>query len=179
MFHIENYHVGVTPPHIITISEINQSGRKSCGYYVTLKLTNIGKSIAKGCEALITATGEYIEDGWITQDNWFPLTISWVFDEWALQAHGKPREERDLVPKRPYLFHALGVSSNKPDLLCLYPTLIARNQCLEYPPRIFCFEITAFSEGAKTVRKYVHVEWEKEELDNHKEIPDRLKVGNG
>jgi hypothetical protein len=166
------------PPHLIEIPEINPKTKASSrGYYVTLKLTNIGKSIAERAQVLITAKGQYFyEDGWKSQENWIPISIRWILDEWAEIADKKPTQERALIPERPYLFHILGISSNQPSLFHLYPVIIPRHQSDKYPPGTYCFEVTAFALGAKTVKKYVHVEWKGEEADTYKEISERMIV---
>lgn len=167
-----------TSPHIVEIPEINlETKAKSTGYYVTLKLTNSGKSIAEKVQVLITAKGQdFYEDGWKTQDNWFPVSVRWTLDEWTQIAEGKPTEEKDLVPEKPYLFHALGISSNQSSLFYLYPVIIPRHQSDTYPPGKYCFEITAIALGAKTVKKYVHVDWKSPELDTEATIPERMIV---
>jgi hypothetical protein len=169
--------VEATHPHLIRIPEVNRdTGTKSKGYYVTLSLTNIGKSMAKSGQLLITKKGQHIDNQWRLQKNWLPVQVQWILDEWAMIAGKKPTEERNLIPERPYQFHALGISSNEPDKFWLKTLLMPRHQPDSYPAGTYCFEIAAFAEDAKTVRQYVHVEWEKEEPDHRKEIPDRLKV---
>ena len=169
--------VEASPPHLIEIPEINVgTGAKSKGYYVTLTLTNIGKSTAKSGQPLITKKGQFIDSKWELQENWLPVQIQWILDEWAMKAEKKPTEERNLIPERPYQFHAFGISSNAPDKFWLKTILMPRLQPDNYSAGTYCFEITAFAEGARTVRKYVHVEWEKQEPENQKEIPHRLKV---
>jgi len=167
-----------TPPHIIEIPEVNQeTEEKSKGYYVTLKITNIGKSIAGKTQIMITAKGQYFyEDGWKTQDDWIPVSIRWILDEWTQRVEGKPTEERDLIPERPYFLHILGISSHISSAFRIYPIIIPRHQSDKYVPGIYCFEITAFALGIRTVKKYIYVEWKDSDIETSMTIPERLIV---
>jgi hypothetical protein len=167
-----------TSPPLLEIPEINhETGDTSRGYYVTLKLINTGRSVAKNTQPQITRIAQYMYDnGWQIQHNWVPVSITWILDEWTRVAEGKPTEERDLISERPYLFHALGIGSTQPDLLNIYPTVIPRHQRDKYAPGEYCFEITVFALGAETIKKYVHTKWKQEEPDTFASIPDRLEV---
>ncbi|PQP34584.1 hypothetical protein C6A37_07040 [Desulfobacteraceae bacterium SEEP-SAG9] len=167
------------PPHIIKIPEINRETKKmdATGYYVTLKLLNTGRSVAKDAQAMITGRAYFQHaDGWQIQPGWMPLPINWVLDEWTRMSGKGPTEERDLIPERAYLFHAVGVSSVQSNQLLIYPTLSPNSQVPKYVTGEHCFEITVFAIGAKTIKKYVYVNFKKDENDNHLEIPKRLKV---
>ena len=166
------------PPHIIEIPEISpETKKKSTGYYVTLMLINTGRLVAKSAQPQITAKAQYMyADGWKIQQNWIPVSIGWVLDEWIQMSEGRPTEERDMIPERPYLFHALGISSIQPHYLNIYPTIIPRHQSNQYVPGEYCFEIKVFAIGAKTIKKYVHVKWKQEEPDTFTSIPDRIEV---
>jgi hypothetical protein len=130
------------------------------GYYVNLPLTNVGQTLARGCQPLVTSVGEHAEGkGWARDPNWLPIGLRWVLDELNVEAHGKPTEERNLVPRRPYLFNLGNVSTQHPSQFRLILILVATGQRHTFPPGDYCFEITVYSENAEPTVKWYRVQW--------------------
>ena len=150
------------PPFLQHAPEIATDTGSSVGsgIYAHIPLTNDGKTLARKCQSLLTAWGKPgHENVWESQKNWVPLGLRWILDEPNIYAAGKPTEERDLVPKRPYLFNLGCISTQHPDKFRLLTVVEPTAQSSRFDSGTYCFEVTAFSENADPVVKYYKLQW--------------------
>lgn len=130
------------------------------GLYVNIPLTNNGQTLARKCQPVLTAWGECTSEGkWRREANWLPIGLTWVLDEPNLYAAGKPTEERDLVPNRPYLFNLGCTSTRHPDEFVLLLVVRPSAQDSSFAPGDYCFEVTAFSENAEPAVRWYQAKW--------------------
>ena len=132
------------PPHLRPVPT-TISDKKVNSYILTLQLINTGKTIAKSAQPLITSVGSIKNAKWRTQNNWIPVPLRWVFDELSQHSKGKPTEERDLIPHRPYLFNLGQLSMAHPETFLLLYSIISKSQTESYERGEHCFELTAFA----------------------------------
>ena len=154
------------PPHLIRVP-VDQSGEKvsnnkekTIAYILYMKLINTGKSIARSAQPLITNVGSFKDSKWQIQAYWLPLPLLWAFDEWSQKATGKPTEEKDLVPQRPYIFNIGTLSTEKPDTFDLLCHIASKSQTVSYGPGEHCFEVTVYALESQTARKYIRLQWD-------------------
>jgi hypothetical protein len=146
------------------------------GLYVNILLMNVGQTLAKNCQPLVTAVGRINDGKWQEVKNWTPLGLEWVLDETAQQATGKPTEERDLIPRKPYFFN-LGCASTRHEMhFKLLVTTVPTAQNTMFPPGQYCFEIVVYGERVKPVTKYFHVEWDGMPIKSSGELAQKIRV---
>jgi hypothetical protein len=134
------------------------------GCYATFTVINTGRTAAVRCQPVLTMIYErHLGVGgkvnWIPVKSWIPLPLLWSLDEPNIAADGRPTQDRDLVPHRPYLFDLGNCSSRDPDAFHLRPTVHPFSQETSFKPGERCFEITVFSENAEPIKKWVHLNW--------------------
>ncbi len=128
-------------------------------YSIDLELKNIGQSVAKDCQALLTAVADKTDTGWIPRSNWVPIGLRWVFEDSAHIATQYP-EMVDLAPQRSYPFSLGIVSRYDCKNLVLTCHGILGGQSYQFPAgKEYCFEITVFSTNASTEVIYLLVNW--------------------
>jgi hypothetical protein len=141
---------------------INNTPR-ALGCYITLTLTNVGLRAALRCQPVLTMLYErgHFEGGrlgWSKWERWIPVPLLWSLDESNVTS-GRPTAERDLVPRRPYMFDLGGCSTLAPDDFNIRSTAYPFAQPMTFRASEHCFEITVFSENAEPVVKFVRVNW--------------------
>jgi hypothetical protein len=146
------------PPLFRPAPEIDDVGNKvATGYYLTIELLNMGKTVAYHAQPHITGFWIFQGGRWHQDHSWIPVGLKWVFDEILSKSAKEPTEEKDLVPTRPYFFNLLKLSTSHPDefvlLLIFYPTA----QPSMFPVGRYCFEITVTAENSKSSRQYYEV----------------------
>ena len=166
------------PPLFQKASEFHPttSQRVGSGFYVNVELRNTGETLAKSCQPVVTAMGKFDAGKWQKQENWIPLSLEWILDELSRQAAGKPTEERDLVPYKPYHFNLGCVSTTDPHAFRLLVTINPSAQQTRFLRGQYCFEITVFAEKVKPCTKYFHVKWVGECTDNLEEVKTKIRV---
>jgi hypothetical protein len=152
------------------------SQRVGSGFYVNVELRNMGETLAKSCQPVVTAMGKFDAGKWQKQEDWIPLTLEWVLDELSRHVSGKPTEERDLIPHKPYNFNLGCVSTTDPHAFRLLVTIVPSAQQARFTRGQYCFEITVFAEKAKPATKYFHVKWAGECTDNFEEVKTKIRV---
>lgn len=165
------------PPHLRQTPATNiQTGeRVGTLYPLSIRLQNKGKTIAKNARVLITNMGTISEGEWETQANWVAPYILWALDEPAMLS-GQPTGDRDLVPERPYIFNLGQLGTRFPDTFKLRVVSMPGGQLVDYPAGEYCFEVTAFAEGADPRKKYVHVQWDGQCTEDFETVKGRIRV---
>jgi len=145
-------------PHIRPVP-VGTPEKSITSYIVTLEILNLGKTIAPCAQPLVTQVRTFQNGQWRKVEGWVPVPLYWVFDELSQRSTGKPTEEKDLIPHRPYLFNLGEFSTGHPDNFLLLKPIISRSQKEAYEPGEHCFEVTVFSLNTEPVPKYIHIKW--------------------
>jgi hypothetical protein len=124
-------------------------------WYVNSTIRNVGGSIAKTVQPVLTATAERLPDRrWRRHTDWIPLGLRWCLDE-INAVRGAPTQDRYLVPNRPYLFDLGKVSTYLPEPKFEITTLVKPTaQQNDFATGEYCFEVTAYSENAPPTRSW-------------------------
>jgi hypothetical protein len=140
--------------------------------YINCFVTNVGGSVAKLAEPVLTAVARRSADNrWQRTPDWLPLGLRWSLDEINL-VRGSPTEGRLLVPNRPYLFDLAKISAYLPQPRLEMLTLLKpAAQETDYSPGEYCFEVTIYSENAAPASAWYLVS-----VDRDVSAPDPLKV---
>jgi hypothetical protein len=154
----------------------NTDQRVGSRFYVNIQLRNAGETLAKCCQPVVTAMGKFDAGKWQKQENWIPVGLEWALAELSRPAFGKPAEERDLVPQRPYHFNLGCISTTDPHVFRLLVTVGSSAQEARFVRGQYCFEVTIFAEKARPVIKYFHVKWVGGCTDDLEEVLTRIKV---
>ena len=168
----------LTPPLFQKAPEFHPTTSQRVGsvFFVNVLLENIGETLAKSCQPVVMAVGRYDAGKWQKQKNWIPLGLEWVLDELSRPATGKPTEERDLVPQKPYHFNLGCLSTTDPHAFRLLVTVAPSAQETRFLRGQYCFEVKAFAEKAKPVTKYFHVKWLGECTDSFEDVKTKIRV---
>lgn len=130
----------------------NTGSKEYTGFFITVQLINVGKTIAKDVQPLLTAVGYKDEKGmWNREIDWIAIPLQWVLGETSLQ--------RDLVPERPYMFNLGSFSKARVGRFLFTYVMSPKAQKETVGPGEYCFEVTIFSVNAKTEKKYVYVKF--------------------
>ena len=177
---------GFEQPFYRRAPEINEeTGRQGgIGYYINLLLINIGKRTAKNCQPLLTSMWRHIEDRWEHIENWIPVALKWamgedheyVKDVQKIGVFKKLREERNLIPQRPYYFNLGCISTTHADELRILQLIFLTAQSDKVGPGEYCFEVTVTGEEVDLPPKYFYVIWRGGCTDNLKEVEQRFEV---
>jgi len=145
-------------------------------YQLSIRIKNIGKTIAKNTSLLVSKMGQFKNGKWDIQPNWIPAPIRWALDVPADVGGAIPTEERNLIPERPYAINLGALRMDYPNSFVLNAIIMPGNQDRMYEPGVFCFECTAFAEGADSATKYVRIEWDGGCSEDFDEVKKRIKV---
>jgi hypothetical protein len=141
-------------------TEIDNSRHIELGpaWYVNGTIQNVGGSIAKTVQPVLTAAAERLPDRrWRQYIDWIPLGLIWSLDE-INAVRGTPTQDRYLVPHRPYMFDRGKISAYAPDPAFELRTLISpMAQKNAFRLGEHCFEVTAYSENAPPTRSWYRV----------------------
>jgi hypothetical protein len=151
----------------------NQNGT---AYYINILLTNTGNRTAKNCQPLLIGMHKNIGDKWQEEENWISVPLQWAGGEKREYGTTKIREERNIIPHRPYYFNLGKISTQYPDqLVILYlPSLAGQEP--KIGPGEYCFEVTVTGEEVGLDRKYFYVTWRGGCTDNLKYVKQRFEV---
>jgi hypothetical protein len=156
----------MTPPYFRRSSEMIPVGSEvgqippSFGYYINVPLQNVGRTIARRCQPLLTGWAVHSDGTWRREANWLPIGLLWALDEPTFEASDHPTGERDLVPGRPYLFNLGRVSLSRPEHFTVLLVMTAFSQPNTLPRGDYCFEVSAYSENAAVAMSWFRVKWE-------------------
>ncbi len=138
-------------------TEIDNSRRVELGpaWYVNGTVRNVGGSIAKTVQPVLTAAAKRLPDRrWRQYADWIPLGLIWCLDE-INAVRGAPTQDRYLVPHRPYMFDLGKISSYSPNPEFELRTLVNPTaQQNAFGTGEYCFEVTAYSENASPTRSW-------------------------
>jgi hypothetical protein len=117
-----------------------------------------------------------VQGDWITEENWLSVPLQWAGGEKKEYGTNKIREERNIIPHRPYYFNLGKISTQQPDkFVILYLPSLAGQR-----PQIgageYCFEVTVTGEEVDLPSKYIYVKWLGECTDNLNEVEQRFEV---
>jgi hypothetical protein len=84
------------PPHLRQVPPY-RNGVKQAGslYPISIRLTNVGKTIAKNAQVVINSMWTYQNDKWIIHPNWIPVPVKWALDE--MNPHPSEAKNLELV----------------------------------------------------------------------------------
>jgi len=124
-------------------------------WYVNVTIRNIGGSIARTVQPVLTDAAERLPDRrWRQYTDWIPLDLRWCLDE-INAVHGTPTQDRYLVPNRAYMFDLGKISTYLSEPKFELATLIKpMSQQNEFVSGEYCFEVTAYSENAQPARTW-------------------------
>jgi hypothetical protein len=145
------------PPHLRQVPPF-RNGVKQTGslYPISIRLTNVGKTIAKNAQVVINSMWTYQNDKWIIHPNWIPVVVQWALDE--MNPH--PSETKDLVPYRSYVFNLGVINSLEPNIIELKILISPGNQLTWYEPGKYCFEVMVCAEGiGEPLKRYFYTTW--------------------
>lgn len=104
---------GFKPPFYRPAPEKNRAGQQvGIGYYINILLKNTGKRTANNCQPLVIGMWELIKGDWQKEKNWISVPLQWAAGEGkGYDYPGKLREERNIIPRRPYYFNLGKIST--------------------------------------------------------------------
>lgn len=124
-------------------------------HVLTLYILNKGKSVAESCQPLITRLWIKDEEEWIAPKGWVQLPLDWVF---VSRSKKEDLFEIDIVPYRYYPFNICSFFENH--TLKLTAPIKSRSQPIIFNRHTtYCIEVTVFSVNAKSITKWIYIEW--------------------
>lgn len=128
---------------------------------------------------MVTAFGKFLNNSCIKDTSWIPASLRWAAgeDREYIDTIRKFREERNIIPHRPYFFNLGYVSTDKPDNFNLDQIATDTGQDWNFPPGKYCFEITITGEEIRSpIKKYYIVEWKGGCIDDFNVVKGKLTV---
>jgi hypothetical protein len=147
------------------------------GYYINILLKNKGKRTAKNCQPLLIGMWELAQGKWQKERNWISVPLRWAAgEEKEYDYPGKLREERNIIPNRPYYFNLGKISTQHPDKFIILdlPRLTAQRS--KFDAGKYCFEVTVTGEEVNLDPKYFYLTWRGRCTDKLKEVEQRFEV---
>jgi len=170
---------GFKPSFYRQAPEKNRAGQQvGIGYYINILLKNTGKRTAKNCQPILTAMWKLDQGNWQKAENWISVGLRWGAGEDQYYEYGilKTREERNLIPHRPYYVSLGRISTQDPKTFELLQVIILNAQDNRFEPGEYCFEITVNGEDIDPPMKYFKVIWRGECTQNLEEVEQRFFV---
>jgi hypothetical protein len=155
--------------------EGNQTGT---GFYINILLINNGTHMAKNCQPVLTGMWKHTNDKWEKEVDWVSVGLQWAAGEHVvfLGPLHKIREERNIVPNRPYYFNLGNITTRNPQVFKILQTIKLYAQDDEFGPGEYYFEVRVTGEEVNLPPKYFHVIWRGDCTANLTEVEQRLKV---
>jgi len=145
-------------------------------YYINILLKNIGNRTANNCQPLLIGMWKIIQQKPAKEENWISVPLQWAGGEKREYGTNKIREERNIIPHRPYYFNLGKISTNHPDeFVILYLPSLA-GQRPKIGPGEYCFEVTVTGEEVDLPRKYFYVTWRGGCTGDLDEVEQRFEV---
>jgi hypothetical protein len=156
----------------------NAGNKVGIGYYINILLINNGEHMAINCQPVLTGMWKLNNEAWIKELNWIAVPLKWaagedIVDLGPLQ---KIREERNLVPHRPYYFNLGNISTRYPKIFKLKQIVKLNAQDDELNSGEYCFEVRVTGEEVDLPPKYFYVIWRGECTANLDEVEQRFEV---
>jgi hypothetical protein len=110
--------------------------------------------------------------------NWIAIPLRWAAGEDIvdLGPSQKIREERNLVPHRPYYFNLRNISTRYPQIFKILQIMPLNAQDDELRPGEYCFEVKVTGEQVDLPPKYFYVTWRGGCNENLEEVKQRFEV---
>jgi hypothetical protein len=151
--------------------------QEGMGYYINILLKNIGKRTAKNCQPLVTSMWKLINGKWEKEENWISVPLRWAAgEEYENIKDLKLREERNLIPHRPYYFNLGQISTRYPQKFRILDLPGLTAQPSELDPGEYYFEVTVTGEEVERIVKYFKVRWDGECSEDLNEVKKRFFV---
>jgi len=170
---------GFKPSFYRQAPEKNRDGQQvGIGYYINILLKNIGKRTAKNCQPILTAMWKLNQGTWQKEENWISVALRWGAGEDQYYEHGilKQREERNLIPNRPYYLSLGRISTHDCQIFELLQVIILNAQDHRFEPGEYCFEVAVNGEDIDPPVKYFKVRWDGKCTGNLNEVNERFFV---
>lgn len=169
---------GFKPPFYRRAPEIIQTEVVGIGYYINILLKNTGKRTAKNCQPILTMLWKFIQGNWQKEENWISVALLWGAGEHEIYEYGirKPREERNLIPNRPYYLSLGRITTQDPKTFELMQVIILTAQNNKFEPGEYCFEVTVNGEDIDPPVKYFKVRWDGGCTEDLNEVEGRFFV---
>lgn len=169
---------GFLPPFYRHAPENNKAGQQvGIGYYINILLKNTGKRTAKNCQPMLIGMWELLQGDGQEEKNWISVPLQWAAGEGKrYDFPGTLREERDIIPHRPYYFNLGKISTQHPDKFTILdlPRLTAQRR--KFDAGEYCFAVTVTGEEVDLPPKYFYVTWRGGCTDNIEEVKQRFEV---
>ena len=145
-------------------------------YYINILLKNTGNRTANNCQPLLIGMWKFVQNDWKKEENWISVPLQWAGGEKREYGTNKIREERNIIPYRPYYFNLGKISTNHSDeLVILYlPSLAGQRPQID--AGVYCFEVTVTGEEVDLPPKFFYVIWRGGCTANLKEVEQRFEV---
>lgn len=177
---IEMREPGFEPKYYRQAPEINeQTGQiVGIGYYINILLLNTGKRTAKNCQPILTKMWKFINGKWQQENNWISVALLWGAGEHQIFEYGirKPREERNIIPNRPYYLSLGRITTKDPKTFEIMQVVILTAQNHKFEPGEYCFEVTVNGEDIDPTVKYFKVRWDGGCTEDLNEVEKRFSV---
>jgi len=113
---------------------------------------------------------ELIKGDWQKEKNGISVPLQWAAGE------GKGREERNIIPRRPYYFNLGKISTQHPDhfIILDLPRLTAQRS--KFDAGEYCFEVIVTGEEVDLPPKCFYVIWRGGCTANLKEVEQKFEV---
>lgn len=107
---------GHEPKFIKQAPKIDNEGKLiSTDYYINIMLKNTGNRTANNCQPLLIGMSKIEQNKRIEEKNWLSVPLRWAGGEKKEFGTNKIREERNIIPHRPYYFNLGKISTEQPD----------------------------------------------------------------
>ncbi|MDI6853224.1 MAG: hypothetical protein QME75_06405 [Deltaproteobacteria bacterium] len=175
---IEIREPGFNPKFYRYAPEKEKGKQIGIGYYINILLINSGERMAINCQPVLTGMWKFNNSKWIKELNWIAVPLRWAAGEDIvdLGPSQKIREERNLVPHRPYYFNLGNISTRYPQVFKILQIMKLNAQDDELSPGEYCFEVRVTGEQVDLPPRYFYVTWRGGCTDNLNEVEQRFIV---
>ena len=134
--------------------------------------------MAINCQPVLTGMWKFNNETWIKELNWIAVPLQWAAGENVVYLGPllKIREERNLVPYRPYYFNLGNITTQDPQIFKILQTIELHAQNYKFSPGEFCFEVRVTGEEVDLPPKYFYVKWRGGCTANLNEVEQRFEV---
>ncbi len=164
--------------------DMNTGKQVGIGYYINILLINAGNQTAKNCQPLLTSKWERVLDGWEHTKDWIPVALRWAAGEDSEYVQDiqkvvivkKIREERNIIPKRPYYFNLGCISTTHAGEFRILQVIGLTGQKNIFGPGEYIFEVTVTGEQFDPIVRYFRVRWDGECTEDLNDVERKFFV---
>jgi hypothetical protein len=161
----------------VIVNDKIECQQQGIGYYINILLMNEGKQISRNCQPLLTSLWKFINGRWEVEKNLISVPLRWAAgEEYENIKDMKLREERNLIPHRPYYFNLGRISTRHPHKFKILDLPGLTAQPLEFGPGEYFFEVTVTGEEVEPCVKYFQVRWDGGCTEELSEVRERFSV---